>query len=75
MSHTAPKRGTLFLYEIRKGVFLKVQRTGKVDTTCPRASFSRREFKVLDYGLSIATFPNDLIYDMPSDYDKFECID
>lgn len=66
-----PELGTLYDYEIRKGVFLRVRSTGNHDTTCPKAPFARREFKVVDYNGLTCTFPNDLIYDLPSSRENF----
>lgn len=64
--------GTQYDYEIQTGVTIRVEATGNYDKTCPKASFTRREFKVVDYNKYPAKFPNDLIYNMPCDAGKYK---
>lgn len=51
-----------YIYEVIKGFPVTITPTGEKDETCPRASFSRLEYKILDYGKVTSRFPNDLIY-------------
>jgi len=50
------------IYEVIKGREIIVEKTGKKDETCPKASFTRWEYKVIDYGDIDMRWPNDLIY-------------
>lgn len=71
MKNQYPHIPTTYDYEITKGVLLRVESTGNRDTTCPKAPFSRIEYKVVNYNGYPCTFPNDLIYDLPCNRNNF----
>lgn len=56
-----------YKYEVIKGIPVIVEPTGQKDDTCKFASFSRWEYKVLDYGSLKSRFPRDMIYIDSSD--------